>query len=295
MNPRGFMCLVVFVVSASLARGFETQATPQQIKNLKESICLLTASSPTTHGTVAKNGTGFFINDHGLLLTARHTCFRDDQQQFQHQKFEVFLEGAPTVKHEAKPVMLAKYPDTKAQGKNIYYDIAILQMDMKNQEKTHYVKLGDPLAGEMGDDVLVIGYPQRDIVFEPITGERDQPFDFLFETYIGGTHNVTLDNCAQDRFFLLPIHAIPGLSGAPVYLVKSNSVVGMVSGFRYISSDIKDNSSSTGQKKSVTYPDQMARISSISLPKAWLQNKGIYPKDDSGNGFFGFFSMKQAK
>jgi S1-C subfamily serine protease len=127
---------VLAVVAAILVEGYEKWSRSETMRNNRKAVATLTALD--ARGRAIAQGTGFFITNNGVLVTAYHV-----------------LKGAATVRAHLPSGAYYVFKEIRAADEKA--DIAVLQFDATDTPSV--TALGDSDKLRVGDEVYAIGTP----------------------------------------------------------------------------------------------------------------------------------------
>lgn len=198
--------------------------------NILQSIVYLTIVFRNESQTVKKTGTGFFINDKGTLLTVKHLFDANENGLSNKDITDIIITwNNKTLKCESHGII----PNREFDNMVLEYDIAIVQAELEENEKTRFIRIGDSKECRIGDDIILAGFPLSGAAFK-IPNKFGIKGAFLLRTHIGSSFSISdIDSGKQihkENMLFLPIEGIKGLSGAPVYHIDTQSVVAIYKG-----------------------------------------------------------------
>jgi hypothetical protein len=162
-----------------------------------------TFEAKETGEIVTEEGSGFVLNDRGFVITARHVVTTDDQPVCAKAGCRVTVTGRIGSRAASEIAMdQIELQDTA--------DVAILRFSTLPPDPPHGVPVGSPIAMNVGDPLVALGFPGGFNNLQPKPGTLLDP-------------NGPRGNWVTD----MPLN--PGESGGPV-LDSAGHVVGLVGG-----------------------------------------------------------------
>ena len=166
-----------------------------------------------SNNTVNMLGTGFIINNDGVIVTSRHVVSDDDKNLC------VIISNIKNI-NEYQDISDNKCNMSKAKiiKSDPFRDIRILKADIKYQG--NIFDLGTTDEVDVGEDVLIVGYPHC------VSGRRA----LTFQKAMVGSKVLLECQEIKSKHIVVNTQTRPGQSGSLIYSVRHNKLIGMLVG-----------------------------------------------------------------
>lgn len=201
--------LFIRPANAGLADPAAVQKIAEQYKN---SVVMIEVSVKFSAGTREWSGSGFFIDDKGLILTNAHVVH--DDEDFKDEKDP--SKKPTTKKYKYWAVKNGIKYSAHFVGSSVYHDLGLLQLDeMPAGVQFTPIPLGNSSDLKIGDMVIMIGSPY---------GLSDS----VTSGIVSNLHRTTEFEMWFIQDFIQTDAAInPGNSGGPLINIETGKVVGI--------------------------------------------------------------------
>ncbi len=252
-----------------------TNSDIEMINNIKE--CVVQIWAGQENRPLKAKGTGFFVSKDGVFITAAHVVIEEGTGQF-YPKVRCFYG-----KHMFPVDLIAKELVIKYEGELLEYDAVVYKIrDINDKVQFPYLKVGNSLDADMGDEVYILGYAISGIFYKGQkmlnkidAASRITPY--LKKDYIGTAMPICLSKgsskTAFENFYVVDSYCVGGLSGSPIYHLKTNSVIGVVSRSPVKSASLVDG-------RTITYLSGVLEVTPINYVKYSLMKRNIVEKDE---------------
>jgi hypothetical protein len=248
-----------------------TDSDVEIINSIKECVVQIWVGQEDL--SLEAKGTGFFVSKDGVFITAAHVVIEESTGQF-------YPEVRCFYGKRMFPVdLIAKELVIEYEGEPLEYDAVVYKVrDTNDEVQFPFLKVGNSLDANMGDEVYILGYAISGIFYkwqkmlnkiDPAS--RIRPY--LKKDHIGAVMPLMINKTGFENLYVVDSYSVGGLSGSPIYHLKTNSVIGLVSRSPVASATLGDGST-------ITYPSGVLEVTPINYVKYHLMKINIVEKDE---------------